>query len=38
MLYVQMSRLDEMFESFGTDTSLRFGINVSLRCYLACLR
>jgi hypothetical protein len=31
MLYVQMSRLDEMFESFGADTSLRFGIGLVFR-------
>jgi hypothetical protein len=29
MLYVQMSRLDEMFESFGADTGLQYGITIS---------
>ena len=38
MLYVQVSRLNEMFESFGADTSLQFGINVSLKRYLASSR
>jgi hypothetical protein len=37
MVYVQMSRLNEMFESLGTDTSLQCGMKVSLQCYLAWL-